>query len=367
LRALRNLFLAILLTCTAIAHAETADTTEPKRFQATPLPVLLYDPFTGFGYGGLVSVNYLLGDAKTTRYSNSHIFFIHTTHRQTAIQLNHQVFLKNENLLWQGKFQYLDWPEYVYGLGAHTEGDPPTKELISYKAIELEERLMVRLGSGKNFIGPQYRLYQCWDPTSNLPDSASFFEQNAIGNKGFIASGIGVHFVHDSRDNVQNAYSGSYFEIAINPYVKFMGSTENWTNFRIDHRFYKSLSKKYTRVIATRVLCEQAAGEVPYLVVPMPGRYYATRGYVQGRYRGKTFASAEIEYRSHLWHKLGYVVFSNAHTVSEPNGGIKYINPALGAGLRLMLNKLHRINLRIDYARGLNDNGGLYFQLTEVF
>lgn len=362
---MKKQLLFLLMIGSGIVRAE--DSIPAKKLTVTPLPVVLYDPFTGIGYGGLIGVNYLLGNPKTTRYSNSHLFALHTTQRQTVIQAIHQIFFKDEKVLWQGKFQYLDWPEYVYGLGGHTPGSPPTKELISYTAIEFEERLLWRLGSRKNFIGPQYRLYDCRNPTSNQPDSTSFFEQHGVGNKGFVASGVGVHFVNDTRDNVLNAYTGTYLELAVNPYVKLLGSTQDWVNLRVDYRYYHSFKSRLSKVLATRILCEQAIGEVPYMVIPMPGRYFATRGYVQGRYRGKTFASAEAEYRSTIWERLGYVLFTSVHTVSEPAGGFRYLNPAAGAGLRIMLNKRQRINLRIDYAQGLNDNGGLYFQVMEVF
>lgn len=363
---MKQLLLIPALVCCLLSKAQDT-TTIQKKFQVTPMPILLFDPFTGFGYGVLANFNYLLGDAATTRYSNSQFLALHTTRGQTAVQVNHQIFLQDETFLWQGKLQFLDWPEYTYALGARTANTEPVKELISYRAIELEERIMWRIGKSKNFIGPQYRLFSCWNLSSNQADSVSFFKQEAIGNQSFIASGIGLHFVHDSRDNVQNAYSGKYLELAFNPYVKLLGSTQNWSNMRVDFRWYHSFKAKGQKVIATRVLCEQAIGEVPYMLTPMPGRYFATRGYVQGRYRGKTFLSAEAEYRRHIWRSLGGVVFGNVNTVSEPNGNIQYLNPAAGAGVRVSLSKAQRINLRVDYAKGLNDNGGLYFHITEAF
>lgn len=363
---MKQLLLIPALVCCLFAKAQDTTATQ-KKFQITPMPILLFDPFTGFGYGVLANFNYLLGDAATTRYSNSQFLALHTTHGQTAIQVNHQIFLDDEKFLWQGKLQFLDFPEYTYGLGARTANTEPVKELISYKAVELEERVMWRIGSSKNFIGPQYRLFSSWNLSSNQPDSISFFKQQAIGNQSYIASGIGMHFVHDSRDNVQNAYSGKYLELAINPYVKLLGSTQNWSNLRVDFRWYHTFKAKGQKVIAMRILCEQAIGEVPYMLTPMPGRYFATRGYVQGRYRGKTFLSAEAEYRRHIWRALGGVVFGNVNTVSEPNGNIQYFNPAAGVGVRVSLSKAQRINLRVDYARGLNDNGGLYFHITEAF
>ena len=363
---MKHLLLSFTILLSLVVRSQDTASVQ-KKIQITPMPILLFDPFTGFGYGVLANFNYLLGDAATTRYSNSQFIAMNTTRGQTAIQANHQIFLHDEKFLWQGKLQFLNWPEYTYGLGARTPDTEPTKELVSYRAIELEERLMWRLGKSKNFIGPQYRLYSSWNLASNQPDSVSFFKQEAIGNQSYIASGIGLHFVHDSRDNVQNAYTGKYLELAINPFVKVLGSTQNWTNLRVDARTYTSSKGRHKQVVATRFLGEQAIGEVPYMLTPMPGRYFATRGFVQGRYRGKTFLSAEVEYRRNIWKILGGVLFANVHTVSQPNGSIQYFNPALGGGLRVTMSEAQRINFRLDYARGIIDNGGLYFHVTEAF
>jgi len=103
------------------------------------------------------------------------------------------------------------------------------------------------------------------------------------------------------------------------------------------------------------------------MVLPMTGRYNTTRGYVQGRYRGTQFISAETELRYNLHKWLGAVTFINVHSISEPNGVIKKTKLAVGSGLRFMLKKNQRTNLRIDYAKGAGNNSGLYFQITEVF
>lgn len=342
----------------------TAQQKMTKRVDKTILPVLLFDPFTGFGYGALANVSFLLGDSLTTRYSNAQAIAMRTTHQQNMLQVSHQIFTDGEKRIYQGKLMFLDWPENVYALGGNTPEE--AKELISYRAIELDERVLFRINKTKNFIGPNYRLYSSWNIGSNKPTSESFFEQQVIGKPSYLASGLGVHFVHDSRDHVQNAYSGNFLEVAVNPYMKSFGSTQNWTNLRVDARQYITLGKTQ-KVLATRALYEQTFGDVPYMLTPMPGRYYTTRGYVQGRYRGKGFITLETELRAKIYKWLGMVGFANAHTITEPNGKYKHVNPSVGAGVRIMLNKAQRTNLRIDYAKGKGENGGIYFQITEVF
>ena len=337
-----------------------------KNFSVSLLPIITADPYIGVGFGALGNATFLMGDSSNTRYSNMMLYGIYTTKGQLGFQFNHQVFTKEEKWMIQGKLQYLDWPENTYRLGGNVSGDTPYKEKISYKAIEFEERVMKRIGK-KNFIGLQYRLFSCWDLKSDLNGNSSFFNNVAIGNKSFVASGIGVHFIHDSRDNVQNAYSGKYLEVALNPFLSILGSTQDWVNFRIDGRIYKNFSTNKQKVLATRFVFEQAGGSIPYMIMPQFGRYYSTRGFVQGRYRGNTFASLESEYRTHLWRFIGGVAFANINTISEPKGEFKYFNPAAGAGLRFCINKKQRTNIRIDYAKGTQDNGGIYFQVTEVF
>lgn len=343
-----------------------AQTDSVKKISYSFLPFVITDPFIGLGYGATSNVNFLLGSPSTTRFSNAQAYVIKTTKGQFATQLSHQIFTKNETWMLQGKMQYSDWPESTYGLGAHTSNDELVdKEIVSYKAIEFEERVMKQIRKS-HFLGLHYRMYDCWSLHSNN-DSTGFFEQFAIGSKKFTASTIGVHYVFDNRDNVQNAYDGKYAELTLNPYFKLIGSTEDWFNARLDARSYKMLKTKRHAVLAQRMVAELAAGDVPYMIMPQAGRLNTTRGYAQGRYRGKLFLNYEAEMRVHLWKIIGGVVFGGVHTLTEPNDKIKYLNPNVGAGLRFNINKSQRTNIRVDYALGLNQNSGLYFQICEVF
>lgn len=343
-----------------------AQTDSSKHVSFSFLPIIISDPFVGWGFGVLTNVNYILGPMETTRFSNTQAYILKTTKGQFAAQLNHQIFLKDEKWIVQGKLQYLDWPESTYGIGANTPSDGLLSiDTVKYKALDFEERVLYKIKK-YHFIGIQYKLYSAWDVKGDTA-KGKFFESNAIGTNKFTASGLGVHYIYDSRDNVQNAFKGKYLELAINPYAQFMGSTQNWTNLRLDARTYYQFKTTRTMVIANRFIAEQAIGDAPYMIMPQTGRLFTTRAYVQGRYRGKLFLAYEAELRAHLWRFIGGVAFAGANTVSEPNGEIKYFNPSAGAGLRFNINKAQRTNIRVDYAVGANCNSGLYFHITEVF
>ena len=113
-------------------------------------------------------------------------------------------------------------------------------------------------------------------------------------------------------------------------------------------------------------------GNPPFLDLPSTGwdTYSNTgRGFIQGRFRGKSLVYGEAEYRFGLSRNelLGGVVFANAESVTElkvvrgvvENGRFGKVVPAVGAGLRL--------NLAVDYGFGLDGSRGLVLNLGEVF
>ena len=63
------------------------------------------------------------------------------------------------------------------------------------------------------------------------------------------------------------------------------------------------------------------------------------------------------------------MVFGNLQTVDDQMGTklFKYWQPAGGAGLRILFNKLTRTNLCIDYAFGKFGQKGLFLGLNEAF
>ena len=96
------------------------------------------------------------------------------------------------------------------------------------------------------------------------------------------------------------------------------------------------------------------------------------RGYIAGRYRGEDFIYGEVEYRFPLLRcaqTLGGVLFVNAVTATNEGRGVglfDYVRPAVGAGIRFLINKHTRLNINLDFAIGF-DSKGFYFSGTEAF
>ena len=124
---------------------------------------------------------------------------------------------------------------------------------------------------------------------------------------------------------------------------------------------------------------------MPYLDLPAIGydtRGRSGRGYAAGRFRGTELAYAEVEYRFPLTRNgvLGGVAFANATTtarptVDEPALGVhepgerlfQVTRPAVGAGLRVMVDRRGRMNAVIDVAVGAGGSTALYLTMGEAF
>jgi hypothetical protein len=80
----------------------------------------------------------------------------------------------------------------------------------------------------------------------------------------------------------------------------------------------------------------------------------------------------EVEWRFPIWpcsNIIGGVIFANATTTDNPDRGVglfSYIQPAVGFGIRVMVNKYFRTNINLDFAIG-NQSSGFYFSGQETF
>jgi hypothetical protein len=99
---------------------------------------------------------------------------------------------------------------------------------------------------------------------------------------------------------------------------------------------------------------------VPYLNLPGIGwdpYQRSGRGIEQNRDRGKSLIYFESEYRRDITTNgfLGFVIFANLNSVTEPNTGkFTYRHPAAGTGLRIKFNKKSGTNIAIDYGFSQN-------------
>ncbi len=205
-----------------------------------------------------------------------------------------------------------------------------------------------------------YRDMKDLKDNPNLTDST-------VGVEGGFTSGFGFDFVVDSRDAVFYPTRGGFHQLDFVWYAPLFLSEYRYTEVGVDLRRYFPLSP--SQVLAIQVRANMVFGEVPFYDLPALGGGTIMRGYYEGRYRDLNAVAGQVEYRRHLWWRLGMVLFAGVGDVfgsdqSDPSfSRLKY---SLGGGLRFLFDQKQRINLRVDLGFG-RDSNGIYFGLEEAF
>jgi hypothetical protein len=82
--------------------------------------------------------------------------------------------------------------------------------------------------------------------------------------------------------------------------------------------------------------------------------------------------ASQVELRWSAYKRWGAVVFAGIGSIwgNEDNGEEEFERdrlPSAGLGIRYMVSKVKKINLRLDFAVGVDGNQGVHFGVMEAF
>ena len=306
---------------------------------------------------------------------------IYTAHEQVIFTATSSLWLAGNRWSLLGDWRLMHYPQSTYGLGMHTS---TTEQVVTmdYNYLRVYQSVLRRLAPNL-YAGLGVQLDDHWNIVSRNGErqvrTISHYRNGVRGRS--LSVGPALSVLYDSRTNAINPQRGAYLSAVFRPNRRALGSDTNFESLLLEGRAYLHPSRRSANVLAFwSYNALTLGGTPPFLDLPSTGwDMYSNlgRGYIQGRFRGKNLLYLESEYRFGITRNrlLGGVVFANAQAVSEdaqiPNETISKrfdkVAPAVGAGLRLNLNKVSRTNLAIDYARGIQGSSSLSFNVGEVF
>ncbi len=176
------------------------------------------------------------------------------------------------------------------------------------------------------------------------------------------ANGLGTFFGRDSRDVPTNAYKGSYFSIKALFNHPTFGSDNEYQSYGAEFSSYHERSDRL--VLAWQLAGCYKSGNIPLWDTCRVG----LRGFAATDYLGKASAHAQIEARWRLSQRWGVVGFAGGGYIDSSFSGVDDddIIPSYGVGLRFMVLKSKRINMRVDYARSDNSDA-IHLSVGEHF
>lgn len=328
-----------------------------------PVPTLGSAPETGFYFGAVSLFNMRLFADTLTRNSNAKVEFNYTAKRQIIGRLEWLITGAQNRWIWQGNNAFLRFPENIWQVGALAPSS--SKELYQADRLEMLNGFYYRLRH-KWYAGVVQRLQNMY----HLKQTEGQLIKNGLlpGAAGGISSGVGMGIFFDSRFNLLNPEAGAaFYALRYLHFGRLVGSQYAFQSVELDvRRYFKGFATSH--VIATQLFGYHTQGEVPFRLLGLMGGDGLMRGMYMGRYRDKTYAAAQVEYRWPVWRWLGLTTFAAAGQVAPSFTQLTVYSPKVagGIGLRIRVDKQENTNMRFDFARS-SAGTGFYVSFGEAF
>jgi outer membrane protein assembly factor BamA len=358
----KQLFLFFALITYAFSAISQKDSLKhKKRYMISGFPVLYYTPETRFAFGaaGICTFNFK-NDSLNAPRSSFNLGFAYTQNKQVLFYLPYFLFFKNRSYQLYGEIGYNKYFYNFYGVGNSQPKDYVEKYGVEFPRLRITglKKVAPHFYAGLRYAFDKFSLF-------NLDTTAQLIKKEIPGSKGGIVSGVGAVVVYDNRDYIFYPSKGWFGELVVYRDDRITGSSFNYTRVALDVAKYLSYKEN---ILALNLYSIYSDSDLPFFQMGNLGGLKKMRGFYEGKYRDNNLLVFQAEYRRHLFWLLGFTVFADAGQVTHRYDSFnnKDWRYTYGAGLRLMLDKAQRINLRIDAAVG-NNKILPYFTIGEAF
>jgi hypothetical protein len=324
-------------------------------------PIPISNPTVGTGLGVVVMPFYHLGPESPL--SNTAIAAGYTSSGSWAVGAAQTTRLRGDRLRIDGLLAYFDLHYRFFGKGAEA-GTAGNSVPIEQKATAFVPELLWNTG-GRTFLGVRYRGIRVETSldSGDVPPSLAQPVGDLAGT--IMSSGLGPVAVYDTRDNEMSPASGWLVDLRANFAEHSLGSDSSYRTFTLGINHYRRLGPG---VLALRAFGCGASERTPLFDLCLYGAGSDLRGYEIGRYRDRTMATAQAEYRFPLHGRFGAVAFAGTGKIAPSFGEMENqpTLPSFGAGLRYLASPRARVNVAFDVARG-RDETAAYIYVKEAF
>jgi outer membrane protein assembly factor BamA len=355
------------------------------------IPIIGVQPATGFSYGATAQYTFK-GAGLLDKYSSANLGVTLTTKDQLLINAKNNILLKDNRIYLSGDYRLYVFTQPNYGLGtaiipSHRE-DPDfdidsIKEPMDYnyfkfhQTVSWEVKKHFYVGTGIEIDWYSSIIDKNLDvDNGKFTNHYNYSKQYGFNDKEYFVNGFSLNLIYDSRDNQINTREGWFANLNYRFNADLFNDQKSSNVLYTEFRYFIPLSSKKKQLMLGFWAFGQFVinGEVPYLNLPAIGwdqRSRSGEGYTQGLFRGNNLAYLQTELRFPIScnQLLSGTVFTNFTTASDKLDGIslfRYVQPSVGAGLRILIDKATRTNLVLDYAIG-NRSQAFYLNAGETF
>jgi hypothetical protein len=353
-------------------------------------PTLGYQPANGFTFGFIGQYSFKKKDENKISLISGGASY--STQKQILTYLKNNMYLNDDRYFFSGDFRYYVFSQSNFGLGTDIVPWGAEFKDFDYKSIEqpmnynyckLHETIsytifpLFLVGAGihiDSYTNINDKLLDV--PNGKYTYHYNYSKKYGFSDKNYSVSGISLNLIYDSRDNLINTNKGLYINMnyRFNPQTSL--NKRESTTLLLETRYFIPISKVNKQHVLGFWAYGQflASGQLPYLNQPAIGWDQNSRsgkGYTQGLFRGTNLMFFESEYRFPITKNqmISGTVFTNFTTASNADknlGLFESIQPAVGVGLRILLDKNTLTNFVVNFGLG-RDSQTFYFNDGEGF
>ncbi len=352
------LWLPFGLRCTGMPPDSAA---HKKRYLVTGFPIVFYTPETRFGFGGAgVFIFNFKNDSLLAPRSSINLGFTYTQNNQALFYLPYTLFIKNRSYQVYGELSYSRYNYNFYGVGNHQPENFVERYGVEFPRLRFTglKKITRYVYAGLRYAYDQVSLF-------NLDTTGQLIRRTIKGSGGGAVSGVGAVGLYDSRNSVFYPSTGWWGELVFYHDDPATGSSFRYNRIALDVSKYLSYKQN---ILALNVYSIYSDSDLPFFQMGQLGGQKKMRGFYEGRYRDNNLLVFQAEYRREIVGPLGITVFGDVGQIAPRYDAFNqaYWRYTYGAGIRLMLDKVQKINLRIDVAVG-NNKLLPYFTIGEAF
>jgi hypothetical protein len=353
-------------------------------------PTLGYQPANGFTFGFISQFSFKIKpENKISLLSGGASY---STQKQVLLYLKNNMYINNDRFFFSGDFRYYVFSQSNYGLG--TDIIPWGAEFQDFDFKALEQPMNFNYfkfhETASYTIFPSFfiGLGMHFDSYSNIDDKHldvaneqytyhyNYSKDYGFSDKNYAVNGVSLNLIYDTRDNLINTNNGLFLNMNYRYNPKTDLNRQRSATLLLESRYFIPVSKTNKQhVVGIWAYGQfQLRGRLPYLNLPAIGWDQNSRsgkGYTQGLLRGTNLIYLESEYRFPITKNqmISGTVFANATTtsgVSKSLTSFESVQPAVGVGLRVLLDKNTLTNFIVNFGLG-RDSKTFYFNDGEGF
>ena len=323
----------------------------------TPVIIPAYTPETRFALsGGVVYYNY--STPESPKPNQITLYGYGTQNEQACVGMRAERYMDDDNFKLNLSSSYTYYPNEYWGIGSYAR-DGRCERYTNRSMIingTIGYKLVTNLYLGLNVLGYHSEV-------TGIKQNGILYNENPIGIHGTDELGAGWHLCLDSRDMVFFPHTGTLLDLKNVYYIPAFGS--KYTFYKLDLNGSHYFRVKGEHVVAFQYMVNLAWGDVPMQLL----NYNNIRGYNYSRYIDRDYIGANLEYRFPIIWRLGGAVFAGAGEIAHnvKSFDFKSIKPAVGTGLRLMVDRDEHINVRFDVGFRSLKRCEFYLNIIEAF